>query len=213
MSGCGSSPGARPSQSGSDAVCSTEGKSPTCPLDYRKSGKGGTTEVAIDDKNKKVYIRTTMEFCGHDASEDYAKAAKKQIENTWSGKLKRKDDDYDVVVTVTTRVSKKCSGSKDADQIIVDKSTNRMDQSLYGAGSGHQTPAAANDSKRPRRIAHEYGHTLGLDDGYVDTPEGSKPKDASKKNDIMSETWPDKDGALPHPHQDDYDQVLKNYGW
>jgi len=183
------------------------------PLDYRKSGKGGTTEVAVDDKNKKVYIKTSMEFCGAGATEDYAKAAKKQIEDTWSGKMKRNKEDYDVVVTITTSVSKKCTGSKDADQIVVDDSTTRMNQSLYGKGPGHQTPAAATDKGRPRRIAHEYGHTLGLEDGYEDTPEGSKPKDPNKKNDIMSETWPDKDGVLPHPHQDHYDQVLKNHGW
>lgn len=127
--------------------------------------------------------------------------------------MKRNNQTYKVVVTVTAVVNKKCSGSKDADQIIVNKSTNRMDQTLYGAGPGHQTPAAAKDSARPRRIAHEYGHTLGLEDGYEDTPEGSKPKDPNKKNDIMSETWPDKDGKLPHPHQDHYEQVLKNYGW
>lgn len=154
-----------------------------------------------------------MEFCGPDATEDYAKAAKTQIEDTWSGKMKRNNGDYDVIVIVTTRVSKECTGGKDADQIVVDGSTSRMKQSLYGAGPGHQTPAAAADTKRPRRIAHEYGHTLGLEDGYEDTPEGSKPKDPKKKTDIMSETWPDNDGVLPHPYQDHYDQILKNHGW
>jgi hypothetical protein len=157
------------------------------------------------NKAKKVFIKTTMEFCGPGATEDYAKAAKRQIEDTWSGKMKRNSQDYDVVVAVTTRVSQKCTGAKDADQIIVDASTNRMNQTLFGAGAGNQTPAAATDAKRPRRIAHEYGHTLGLEDGYEDTPQGSKPKDPNKKNDIMSETWPDKDGVLPHPHQDHYE--------
>jgi bacillopeptidase F (M6 metalloprotease family) len=89
-----------------------------------------------------------------------------------------------------------------------------MNQSLYGGGGGAQTPAAANDAARPRRIAHEYGHTLGLDDGYADDASGdSVLKDPTKKNDIMSETWPDASGKLPHPHPDQYDQVLKSRGW
>jgi uncharacterized Zn-binding protein involved in type VI secretion len=177
-----------------------------------KSGKGGSTTITVDDANKRISIKTTMEFCGHDATEEYAKAAKKQIEDTWSGKMRRNGADYVVAVTITTHVSKECTGRKDADQIIVDSKTNRMSQTLYGAGPGYQTPAAATDTDRPRRIAHEYGHTLGLDDDYADTPHGSAPKDPNRKNDIMSETWPDKNGVLPHPDQQHYDDVLKKYG-
>src|SRR5947209_10524624 len=184
-----------------------------CPLEYRQSGKGGTTKIAVDEINAKIFIKTTIDFSGPDATESYAKAAKKQIEDTWSGTMKRNDKDYDVIVIITTRVSSDGSGSNDADQIIVDRRTRRMKQSLYGAGPGYQAPDAATDTRRPRRIAHEYGHTLGLEDGYEDTDLGSKPKDPTKKNDIMSETWPDEDGVLPHPHQDHYDQVLKNHGW
>jgi uncharacterized Zn-binding protein involved in type VI secretion len=179
----------------------------------KKSGKGGTTEVTVDDANKKVFITTKMEFCGPDATEDYAKAAKKQIEETWSGTMTRKGAKYDVIVTITTSVSKTCSGSKDADQIIVDSKTTRMKQSLYGAGPGYQTPAAATDTARPRRIAHEYGHTLGLDDDYNNTPRGSVPKDPTRKNDIMTETWPDQNGVLPGPDQQHYDDVLTKHGF
>lgn len=179
----------------------------------KKSAKGGTTEVTVDDAKKKVSITTKMEFCGPDATEEYAKAAKKQIENTWSGTMTRNGAKYDVVVTITTSVSKKCTGSKDADQIIVDSKTNRMSQTLYGAGPGYQTPAAATDTARPRRIAHEYGHTLGLDDDYEDTPQGSTPKDPNRKHDIMTETWPDENGVLPGPDQGHYDDVLKKHGF
>ena len=118
--------------------------------------------------------------------------------------------------TVTTEVNAKYNPTGKPtpgyDQIIVDPKQTRMNQTLYGAGPGHQTPAAATDVARPRRIAHEYGHTLGLPDGYVDTPTGSMPRNPLKKNDIMSETWPDAKGVLPHPHQDDFEQILKNYG-
>jgi len=128
--------------------------------------------------------------------------------------MKRNGSDYDVKVEIETSVSKKCTGRKDFDQIIVDDKTNRMNQSLYGAGPGHQTSKAANDPDRPRRIAHEYGHTLGLDDDYEDSPDGkSVPKDPNRKNDIMSETWPDENGVLPHPDQQHYDDVLKKHGF
>lgn len=184
-----------------------------CGAGGKKSPKGGSTTVAVDDRNKKITIETNMEFAGAGATEEYAAAAKKQIEETWSGKCKRNGADYDVVVKVNTKVRKAAEKTPDYDEIVVDDSVKRMNQTLFGAGPGHQAPAAAADKERPRRIAHEYGHTLGLEDGYEETRTGCRPKDPTKKNDIMSETWPDKDGNLPHPHQDHYDQVLKNYGW
>jgi uncharacterized Zn-binding protein involved in type VI secretion len=178
----------------------------------RGSGKGGSTTVAVDDEAQTVTIRTQMEFTGPDATPEYAAAAKKQIEETWSGTMTRNGKPYKVKVIVDTKVNPSGPRTPGYDQIIVDRKQQRMNQTLYGAGPGHQTPAAANDAQRPRRIAHEYGHTLGLEDGYKDTPQGSVPKDPSKKNDIMSETWPS-NGVLPHPHQDHYDEVLKNHGW
>jgi hypothetical protein len=175
------------------------------------SPKGGSTVVIVDDKNHTVTIRTNMEFSGPGASEDYANAAKKQIEETWSGTMVRNGKTYTVKTEVIAKYNASSSPTKGYDQINVDPKNTRMNQTLYGAGPGNQTPSAATDAARPRRIAHEYGHTLGLDDGYDDTPDGSKPKDPTKKNDIMSETWPDSDGTLPHPHQDHYEQILKNY--
>lgn len=178
----------------------------------RASGHGGSTTVWVDDATQTVHIHTNIEFSGPGATQAYADAAKKQIEDTWSGTMMHDGKPYNVVVEVDTKVNTSGTPTPGYDQVVVDPATTRMDQSLFGAGPGHQTPAAATDAGRPRRIAHEYGHTLGLDDGYVDTPTGSVPKDPSKKNDIMSETWPDSHGVLPHPHQDDYDQVLKNHG-
>jgi hypothetical protein len=179
----------------------------------KASDKGGSTTVAVDDKSKTVTIKTKMEFSGAGATQAYADAAKKQIEETWSGTMTRNGKTYHVKVEIDTKVNTTGKPSAGYDQINVSKGDSRMNQTLFGAGPGNQAAAAATDKARPRRIAHEYGHTLGLPDGYEDTPDGSKPKDPSKKNDIMSETWPDKDGVLPHPHQDQYDQVLKSHGW
>lgn len=178
----------------------------------KRSPRGGSTVVTVDDTKHTVTIQTCMEFSGSGASEQYAKAAKKQIEDTWSGTMLRNGKRYTVKVDVTAKHRATSTRTKGCDQINVDSRNTRMNQTLYGAGSGNQTPSAATDTGRPRRIAHEYGHTLGLDDGYVDTPHGSRPKDPNKKNDIMSETWPDSHGTLPHPHQDHYEQILNNYG-
>jgi len=186
----------------------------TCPLTYKKSSHGGSTRIAVDDKNKTIYIETCMEFSGSGATPEYAQAAKKQIEDTWSGDTMRNGQKYKVITKINAKVNKTGTPTPGCDPIIVDSATNRMDQSLWGDGPGHQTPAAATDAGRPRRIAHEYGHTLGLDDGYEDDADGnSVKKDPSKTNDIMSETWPDGSGTLPHPHQDQYDEVLKSHGW
>ncbi len=186
-----------------------------CPASKLKkckgSGKGGSTNISINDADKTIHINTKMEFSGPDASEEYAKAAKKQIEEAWSGKMTRNGEEYKVIVTIDAKSNKTGKPTSGYDQIIVDKKNNRMSQTLFGGGPGYQTPEAANDKTRPRRIAHEYGHTLGLKDGYTDVKgKGSTPVDPTKKNDIMSETWPDKNGILPHPHQDHYEKVLSN---
>nr|WP_249141591.1 PAAR domain-containing protein [Bradyrhizobium diazoefficiens] len=183
------------------------------PAAGKASDKGGSTTVAVDDTAQTVTIKTKMEFSGPGATQAYADAAKKQIEDTWSGTMTRDGKPYRVKVEVDAKVNATATPTAGYDQVNVATGDARMNQTLYGAGPGNQTAAAATDEGRPRRIAHEYGHTLGLDDGYEDTPDGSKPKDPTKKNDIMSETWPDRDGTLPHPHQDHYEQVLKSHGW
>ena len=127
--------------------------------------------------------------------------------------MTRNGKNYNVKVEIDAKLGTVGRPSAGYDQINVAKGSRRMNQTLFGAGEGNQTEAAATDKGRPRRIAHEYGHTLGLDDGYEDTPDGSKPKDPNKKNDIMSETWPDNKGVLPHPHQDHYEKILKSHGW
>ena len=174
---------------------------------------GGSTWVYVDPISKTVFINTNMEFTGPGATQAYADAAKKQIENTWGGQMNHNGEVYQVQVQINTSVNPSGPSTPGYDQVIVDPSTNRMSQTLYGNGPGYQTPAAATDANRPCRIAHEYGHTLGLPDDYVDTPTGSQPIDPNRKHDIMTQTWADPDGTLPSPDQQHYDQILKSHGY
>jgi uncharacterized Zn-binding protein involved in type VI secretion len=173
----------------------------------------GSTRVYVDPITKTVYITTNMEYSGPGADQAFADAAKKQIEDTWSGTMVVDGETYNVNVQVNTRVNTSGTPTPGWDQIDVDPAHTRMDQSLYGNGPGRQNPGAATDANRPRRLAHEYGHTLGLDDDYHDTPTGTQKNPGAPPNDIMAETWPDSSGTLPHPHQSHYDQVLTNYGY
>lgn len=158
-----------------------------------------------------IRLEGGLQYTGKDASQAYADAAKKQIEQ--SGQAQCNGEGYKVQTTVNTLVSPNGPRNDSYDNVIVDSSTNRMNQSLFGNGDGHQTPAAATDAGRPGRIAHEYGHTLGLPDDYHDTPTGSVPNDPNRKNDIMTQTWPSADGTLPRPDQGHYDQIPRNNGY
>lgn len=175
--------------------------------------RGGSTRVYVDPLTKTVYITTNIEYTGPDATQAYADAARKQIEETWGGQMDINGEVYNVNVRINSVVNPSGPSATGYDQVIVDGSTNRMSQTLYGNGPGYQTPAAATDVNRPRRIAHEYGHTLGLPDDYHDTPTGSVPNDPSRTHDIMTQTWPDPDGTLPRPDQQHYEDILKRHGY
>lgn len=180
-------------------------------LNFHPSQHGGNSLVAVDPESKTIFIQSFLEYSGPGASQTYAKAAKQNIEDTWGGTCQHKGETYKVEVHVSTIVQTGGTPTPGYDPIIVDPATPRSNQTLWGAGEGHQTPK---DADAPNRVAaHEYGHTLGLGDEYHDTPTGSVPNDPTKKHNIMSKTWPDPDGTRPHPHQDHYDQILKNYGW
>lgn len=179
--------------------------------------RAGNTLVAISTETHNIYILSFLEYSGPDASADYAARSKAQIEAMWGGTTTINGETYNVNVDVATNVR----GAGDAatpgyDQILVDASTTRANQSLFGNGDGHQVPTSADPGNYV--AAHEYGHSLGLPDEYHDTynPDGSfagsVPNDPTKVNNIMAQTWPDAAGVNPHPYPDQYQQILTNYG-
>jgi uncharacterized Zn-binding protein involved in type VI secretion len=173
--------------------------------------RAGNSLVAVSAETKTIYVLSFLEYSGPDASPEYAARAEAQIEAMWSGRTTMIDGvEYTTNVDVRTTVR----GDGDPatpgyDQIIVDDSTPRSNQMLYGNGDGHQTSSDADAGNYV--AAHEYGHSLGLGDEYHDTPAGSVPNDPAKVNNIMSQTWPS-GGVDPHPYDDHYEQILDNYG-
>jgi uncharacterized Zn-binding protein involved in type VI secretion len=179
---------------------------------------GGSTRVYVDPLTKTVYITTNIEYVGRDASQAYADAARKQIEDTWNGQMVYNDEPYKVQVQINTLVNPDGPAANGYDTVNVDSNTHDMTQPVYGDNVGQQTPDAATDAGHPRRIAHEYGHTLGLPDEYHLTPDGgpdhqSEPDDPTRPHNIMAQTGPDAHGNLPTPDQNHYDQILANHGY
>lgn len=184
--------------------------------------RSGNSLVAISTETKNIYILSFLEYSGPDASARYAADAEAQIEAMWGGRTTTIDGEV-YTVNVDVRTTVRADGDPATpgyDQIIVDDATTRSNQMLYGNGDGHQKSTDADPGNYV--AAHEYGHSLGLGDEYHDEYEwqwgwpprknnGSVPNDPTKVNNIMSQTWPS-GGVDPHPYDDQYDQILDNYG-
>jgi uncharacterized Zn-binding protein involved in type VI secretion len=174
----------------------------------------GSTRVYVDPITHTVFISTNLEYTGSGANQAMADASKQAIENTWGRTLTYQGQNYNVTMLINTKVNPAGPATPGYDQILVNDSTKRADQTLYGDGPGHQPPNSGLNPLKPLSPAHEYGHTLGLDDDYTDTPTGSVPKPGTPPNNIMSSTWPDPaTGTMPYPHQSHYDQVMQNHGY
>jgi uncharacterized Zn-binding protein involved in type VI secretion len=172
----------------------------------------GNTMVAISEESKTIYMVSFLEYSGPNASTEYAAKAQSNIEGTWGGRTTTiNGQQYSVEVQVNVRVrAEPANPTPGYDQIRVDDTTPRSNQTLFGDGLGNQTSKDADPNTWV--AAHEYGHSLGLQDEYHDTPTGSVPNDPTKINNIMSQTWPDSNRNPPHPYDDQYQSILNNYG-
>jgi len=118
-----------------------------------------------------------QEFYGTGASQSYADRATDQINDVWSGKTKLKGEDYTVDCQVTGRYrDQDAPPNPMANQIQVVQSTQPREvtddsdppnQPLYGQGPGYQH---SDDLRGRQTAAHEFGHSMGLDDEYKEGP-------------------------------------------
>lgn len=176
-------------------------------------GKPTNTFIFYDPTDHQLFITSFLEYSGPGASAAYAAAAKTQIEAMWGGTHNVRGSPTTVIVNIQTTVNSSGTPTPGYDEIKVDPSVTRSDQTL-GGGPGNQNPKDVNPNNFV--AAHEYGHTLGLDDQYKDTPAGSVPdptKTSNTTDNIMCQTWPDSTtGASPHPYDEHYDSTLTRLG-
>lgn len=181
-----------------------------------RNSKGNLTNnyVAYDPDSGRLFIVSYIQYSGPDTSQAFADAAKKDIESMWSGEHDIRGKPTEVTVKVNTISDKHAQPGYD--QVNVDATIDRANQTL-GGGPGQQHPVddlATNNSFVP---AHEYGHTLGIEDQYMDVKgKGSVPDPSKTKNttdNIMVQTWRDHStGNKPHPYPEHYEEMLDRNG-
>jgi hypothetical protein len=192
---------------------------------------GVNTYIAYDPRYNRLYIVSYIKFAGPNANAAYAAAAKAQIESTWGGTRTIWGQETDVTVVVNTDVDTsgvsltddqmKTQAANGYDVVNVDANTPRANQYLGGGAGNQDTDDLFNADGTVRGnslvAAHEYGHTLGIGDQYMDTPAGSVPDPSKTPNvtdNIMVQTWPDPTtGNMPHTYPEHYETVLTNAGF
>ena len=143
----------------------------------------GKMLVIVDQRTHTIRIVGVQEFKGDGASDAYIKRATDCINKTWSGPATLDGQPYKVDAMVTGR---RAGDPADplANQIDVKQTTDPpstttqkdpSNQSLWGKGSGYQHSTDADGGALVP--AHEFGHSMGLDDEYKEgprNPDGSR---------------------------------------
>jgi uncharacterized Zn-binding protein involved in type VI secretion len=191
---------------------------------------GPGTFVAYDPFAKpapRLFIVSYIAFVGPNASADYAAKSKAQIEAMWGGYHMVRGQTTEVVVDVRTSLDVNDTFATNGyDQIAVDdRAVERSNQALNGGYGEQKTADVGNGSYV---AAHEYGHTLGLDDQYKvvgghtdadgDYVGGYTVPDLDKtknwKDNIMVYSWDNPyTGDPPHPYEEHYNEILDKAGW
>ncbi len=127
--------------------------------------------------NRDLHVITMVgvqEFSGTGASQAYADSATASINSTWSGPTTFEGSPYTVESRITGRNG---SGNPMATQVdvvhttdpaSVHRQSDPANQPFYGRTPGHQHDTEDDDGGLTR--AHEFGHSMGLNDEYREGP-------------------------------------------
>jgi hypothetical protein len=145
----------------------------------------GNVYVVVDKKNKVIVLLGTQEFHGPGATQAYVNRATGQINYIWSGTTTFEGEQYQVRSLITGSIrggDSRFDALSGATQIYVHhttlsaaamSNTNPANQAPYDRGSflfgssGTQYSTAADSGST---VAHEFGHSMGLEDEYKEGP-------------------------------------------
>jgi uncharacterized Zn-binding protein involved in type VI secretion len=135
----------------------------------------GKMLVIVDSRTHTIRIVGVQEFKGDGASEEYVKKATDCINETWSGDTTLNGEPYKVDCMVSGRrtgstadpLANEINVKKTTDSPWVTGDKDPSWQSLNGDGPGYQHNTDADGLLTP---AHEFGHSMGIDDEYKEGP-------------------------------------------
>jgi uncharacterized Zn-binding protein involved in type VI secretion len=135
----------------------------------------GKILVIVDRQAHTLRMVGVQELKGDGASDDYVKKATDCINRTWSGPTTLDGQPYDVDCMVTCRrggdpadpLANQIDVKQTSDPPSVTTRRDPSNQSMWGDGPGYQHSTDTDHSLVP---AHEFGHSMGLEDEYVEGP-------------------------------------------
>jgi uncharacterized Zn-binding protein involved in type VI secretion len=178
----------------------------------------GKVWLILDTANHTLTIVGLQEFAGPGASQAYVDKATGIINQTWSGTTTINGEPYTVTSMVQGRQQTADSQNPSANRVDVAHTTEPPDvtsdkdpshQALYGNGPGYQHDTDCDQGDLTP--AHEFGHSMGLDDEYTEYPHKSgEPRNivhTGPPGGLMGYTDP---GSKPTPQN--YQSLVGGHG-
>lgn len=174
----------------------------------------GKMLVIVDSRAHTIRIVGVQEFKGDGASEQYVKRATDNINKTWSGPTSLDGEPYQVDCMVTGRragdpanpLSNQINVKQTSDPPSTTTQRDPSNQSMWGNGPGYQHSTDADGGVVIP--AHEFGHSMGLDDEYREgprNPDGSRSLiQTGPPGGLMGHVDP---GSRPTP--DNFNELIK----
>lgn len=178
----------------------------------------GKMLIIVDRATKTITMVGVQEFEGDGASPEYIAAATECVNTSWRGPTTFEGQPYEVDCMVSGRhvgaahdpLANEIGVVKTSDPIwVTSKGKKPSSQPFYGDGVGRQH---STDLDRGHLVAaHEFGHSLGLRDEYIELPPGP---DGERQ---IQHTGPD-GGLMGHvepgsrPTADNFDTLIHGKG-